>query len=199
MQIVRLSQPVTFPTPYKTTCLDFLAQYWNDRRWQMEQDFGLYDLPLAVDDVALLERSEKPESIPASIHLASTYVAENLAHIARAAAGELDRDNGDMADEMYESCQVLAEHLFATPGLGASYTIPNEFWQAPIGQMVALAFIWLERDELITIAEAARIAGKTISTISSRVARGTLRSYPDPRSTNPQKSARLVRRSDVAP
>src|SRR5574343_150026 len=136
--------------------------------------------------------------MPPAIHLASTFFAAGLAYIAKAAAGELQRTS-ETADEMYAACQSLAERLFAVPGLGASYTIPEEFWQAPIGQMVALAFIWLEGDELITISEAARLSGKSISTISSRIKRGALRSYPDPQAANPRREGRLVRRSDVMP
>ena len=193
--IVRLSNPVTFPAQYEAVCTEFLAAYWEGRRWEMEQEFGLYNMPIAVPAVEVLAR-EKPADMPPAIHLASTFFAEGLAYIARAAAGELQRTS-ETADEVYEACQSLAERLFAVPGLGASYTIPEEFWQAPIGQMVALAFIWLEGDELITISEAARLSGKTISTISSRVKRGTLRSYADPSAPNPRRAGRLVRRRDV--
>src|SRR5574343_64157 len=195
--IVRLSKPVTFPEQYAATCTEFLAAYWEGRRWEMEQEFGLYNMPIAVPSIEVMER-EKPADMPPAIHLASTFFAAGLAYIAKAAAGELQRTS-ETADEMYAACQSLAERLFAVPGLGASYTIPEEFWQAPIGQMVALAFIWLEGDELITISEAARLSGKSISTISSRIKCGALRSYPDPQAANPRRAGRLVRRSDVMP
>jgi hypothetical protein len=180
MTIVKLTPPAQFPAQYAEICLEFLREYWQGRRWEMEQEFGLYDLPHMADE-----------------DLVATMIAEKLAQIAHAAAGDYDRGNEDLAGEVYECCQTLAEHLFAVPGLGSSYTIPKTFWDAPLGQMIAVAFIWVEHDQLITIGEAARLAGTSISTISSRVARGALRSYPDPNAPNPQKARRLVRRNDI--
>jgi hypothetical protein len=180
MTIVKLTPPAQFPAQYAEICLEFLREYWRDRRWEMEQEFGLYDLPHMTDE-----------------DLSATMIAEKLEQIANAAAGAYDRGNEDLAGEVYECCQSLAERLFAVPGLGNAYTLPEAFWDAPLGQMVALAFIWLERDHLVTIGEAARLTGKSISTISSRVARGALRSYPDPNAPNPQKARRLVRRNDI--
>lgn len=180
MSVIKLSEPAVFPPQFETAITEFLAAYWHDRQWEMEQEFGITDLPPLWGD-----------------ELRQTFIAEKLATIARAAAGEIDRANEELAGEVYECCQSLAENLFAAPGLGAAYDIPAAFWSAPIGEMVALAFIWLERDELITVAEASRISGKPISTLSSQIERGKLRSFRDPRAVNPQKSARLVRRADI--
>lgn len=195
MSIIRLSTPATFPAAYQETCEQFLAAYWDGRRWEMEQEFGVNDLPISVPSSEILER-DLPDGLPEPIHLASTFFAEALAYIAKAAAGELPRDPA-IVDEVYEACQSLAECLFAVPGLGASYTIPQEFWQTPLGQMVARAFVWLEGDELITITEAARISGLKLSSLVSRIDRGKIRSYPDPSAANPQRGGRLVRRSDI--
>lgn len=180
MQIIKLSEPAVFPPQFETASTDFLAAYWYDRQWEMEQEFGIADLPPLRGD-----------------ELRHTMIADKLSMIARAAAGDIDRANDDLAGEVYECCQSLVEHLFAAPGMTAAYDIPAAFWSTPIGEMVALTFIWLERDELITLTEASRISGKSISTLSSQITRGKLRSFRDPRAANPQKAARLVRRADV--
>ena len=48
------------------------------------------------------------------------------------------------------------------------------------------------------VVEAARISGKSLSAIPSRVQGGTLRRYFDPDAANPRRAGRLVWRSDVA-
>ncbi len=169
-----LSEPVVFPELFRETCEQFLTAYWNDRLFEMQNVFGLYDLPI-VENVNRL------------------MIADTLLQIAKAAAGETEHlDTG----EVYECVQSLCEHLFAAPGIGAAYRIPQEFWDAPIGQMVNLAFIWARGDELVTLSEAAEISGKSLSTLSQMISRGKLQSYPDPREPNPQKRNRLLR-SDV--
>jgi hypothetical protein len=162
---------------YQALIAGFTRQYWEQRSQELELALGLRELPLLNDT-----------------QLASTPLAHKLALIASAAAGTCERADSDYVSD---SCQAVLEYLFAAPGMGAAYTIPAEFWLTDMGQMVALAFIWLERDQLITITEAARLSGKSISTISSRVQRGTLRSYPNPHAINPQRGGRLVRRSDA--
>lgn len=199
MPTIYLSEAATFPEAFRETCNAFLRDYWQSRRWELEQEFGITNLPLAVEREPRDEdRTLEADTGHSPLYLPRTFFAEKLSLIARAAAGECDRADGELAAEVYDCCQALIEHLFAVPGLGAVYEIPQRFWQTPIGEIFALAFIWLERDELISLAEAAKISGKSISTISSRVKRGSLRSYPDPREPNPQRRLR-VRRSDVAP
>jgi hypothetical protein len=158
---------------YQDTIKDFLHEYWNQRSQELALALGIRDFE--------------------DVDLDRTPLAAKLALIAGAASGECERADSDFVSD---SCQAVLEALCAIPGC-VTYTIPAEFWQAPIGQMVALAFIWLEGDELITIGEAARLSGKSISTISSRVQRGMLRSYTDPHAPNPQRAGRLVRRKDI--
>jgi len=99
--------------------------------------------------------------------------------------------------EMYEICQGMVEWLFAIPGSSA-YSIPDEWSDTPMGALWAMAFAKVQGDELITMAQAAEIAGVTVQAIAGRIDRG-LRAYIDPSATNPQKGRRLVRRSDVEP
>jgi hypothetical protein len=171
MSQMLLSTPVIFPTQYQVTCENFLRDYWDDRRREMEQEFGVMDLPLDVD-------------------LHRMMIADLLRDISNAAAGETE--HLDSAD-VYECIQTLCECLFAAPGIGSSYHIPREFWDAPIGQMVGRALAWINHDDLITLTEAVEISGISIKTLSSKIERGMIRSYPDSSEPNPQKRNRVLR------
>lgn len=122
-----------------------------------------------------------------------TMEAQEWLALARYGAGlATDEDPG----EMYEICQSMAEWLFSIPGTSA-YTIPAEWYETPMGALWGMAFAKVQGDELITITQAAEIAGVSMQAIAQRIDRGTLTGYTDPSAPNPQKSRRLVRRSDV--
>lgn len=107
-------------------------------------------------------------------------------------AGVIDAN----ADEMREVCQSLAEWLFAIPG-SYHYEIPDFWAETPLGALWWQAIIRSEGDELVTIAEAAKIAGRSVQAISARVDRGTMRSFTDP-FAHDRQGRRLVRMSDAA-
>lgn len=109
-------------------------------------------------------------------------------------AGLLDEDAGYIR----EICQGLAEWMFARPGMSYHYEIPAAWAEAPMGVLWWLAILRTEGDELITLTEAAQIAGVTVQAISQRILRGTLRTFTDPFA--PERQGRQkVRRSEVAP
>lgn len=112
--------------------------------------------------------------------------------MARYGAGEID---GDPA-YIYEICQGLAEWLFSIP-VSSQYEIPAYWYETDMGALWASAFIRSQGDELITITEAAELAGVSQQAISARIDRGTLRSYVDPNEPNPQRGRRKVRKSDI--
>ena len=170
-----LSEPVHFPERYAAICDQFLAEYWHDRSFEMEQNFGY---------VGLLTPP----------NLRQLMVANLIADIARAAAGEItDRA---YAGEIHEGVQEICERLFAAPGAGSFYHVPEEWWESPFGAMVARALLWCQGDELITIAEAARIAGVSPQAIQNRIASGALRAYVDP-DVPGRQGHRLVARGSV--
>jgi len=171
MSQLLLSEPVVFPEQFRSICEEFLAQYWHDRCWEMEQEFGVTDLPLGEN-------------------LNQMMVAATLEQIACAAAGETAHLN---SGEVYECCQTICERLFAVPGIGSVYHIPQEFWDAPIGQMVSRAFAWINHDDLITLTEAVKLSGISIKTLSSKIERGQIKSYPDATEPNPRKRNRVLR------
>lgn len=176
---LQLAEPVQIPEQYTETCLAFLAHYWQGRKWEMQENFGFHQLAMLSPD-----------------DLQRTILAETLATIARAAAGEFDRDNESLAGEVYECLQGLMETLFSTPGLGGSYLIPDTFYDSPLGQMVGRAWLWLRHDELITIAEAAKLKNVSVQAISQAINDGRLRAYFNP-DAKQRQGRRLVSRQQV--
>ena len=99
------------------------------------------------------------------------------------------------AGEMREVCQGMAEWLFAVPGI-YTYEIPDQWAETDMGALWWQALLRTQGDELITIAMAAKIAGRSVQAISSRIDRGTLRGFTDPLAPDRQ-GKRLVRLSDI--
>lgn len=107
-------------------------------------------------------------------------------------AGVIEAD----AKEMQEICQGMAEWLFALPNQ-AQYDIPRYWAETDMGALWWQAAIRAQGDEMITIAEAAELAGVTVQAISQRISAGKLTGYINPLA-NERQGRRLVRRSDVA-
>jgi len=178
MNQMTLSQAPKIPEQYAETIREALAQVYHRAQWNMQEHFGLYDLPQIHGEGLLL-----------------TPVAETFAEIARAAAGA--RQHEEFGDGVLQECiQTIMELLFASPLL-STYDVPDVFWQSPLGAMVARAMIWLRQDELITLNQAAEIAGISVPAISQAVDAGRLHPYFDPDATNPQRGRRLVSRAEV--
>jgi len=158
---------------------EFSAAYWEQLRRQVGQFVPGADMKLPydiwIDNV--LERTMEPQ--------------EWLV-MARYGAGLIEADSA----YIYEICQGVAEWLFAVPN-ASTYTIPDTFSDTPFGALWAAAFVRVQGDNLITITEAAVLAGVTVQAISGRIDRGTLKAYMDPMATNPRNGRRLVKKSDV--
>lgn len=174
-----MTEPPTIPDQYKETILHFLRQYWEGRKWEMQESFGFYQLPILTDD-----------------QLLTRPLAHSLAQIARAAAGQIKEADDFVRGTIYETIQGLMEDLFAPRGLGTAHQIPATFWDAPLGQMVARAMLWIKGDELINLKEAAKIRGVSVPAISRAVTNGRLTRYVDPDA--PQRQGRtLVSKAEV--
>lgn len=157
----------------------FAAAYWERLRWQVGQFVPGADMSLprlGAEDI--FTRTMEPQEW--------LTMARYGAQLSDAEAGYI-----------YEICQGVAEWLFAVPG-SYTYEIPRSFAQSEFGALWAAALIRSRGDELITIAEAAQIAGVTVQAISQRIDRSTLEAFVDPFTDNPRKGRRLVKRSDVA-
>jgi len=106
-------------------------------------------------------------------------------------AGVIDGD----PSEMQEIAQSMAEWLFSLPTHNR-YEIPDFWAETELGALWWAAVIRNQGDELITIAEAAKLAGVTVQAISQRIERGKLNAFIDPLA--PERQGRtLVRRQDI--
>ena len=169
------------------TVASFTAEYIQSRLlWQCGQM-----APGADQNEPLRNALQQLHANPAE-GLRYTMEGQEWHSMARYGAGLIDAD----AWEMREICQGMAEWLFAVPGSNA-YTIPASSYATPMGALWAMALIRTEGDELITIAEAAQLAGVSVQAISQRIERGKLQAFINPFA--PERQGRqMVRRRDVA-
>lgn len=167
----------------EATVRAFTAAFVENRAWQLGQTIPGLD--------AAIVSAAPPAALAGD--LAYTMQPQEWLRMALYGAGLADADAG----EIHDICQSLAEWLFAVPGESA-YSIPDAWASTPMGALWWAALIRAEGDELITVAEAADLAGVSVKTISNRIDRGTLRAFVDP-SAPARQGRRLVRRSDVAP
>jgi len=168
-----------FPKQYQYTIETFLTMYWRDRVHQVQETALGVQIPHVTNDI-----------------LYQSGFALELAEIARAAVGELERNDYNVGI-INETIQSLCERLFAVPGLDYSYDIPVSFWSTELGQIVAMARLWQMGDELITLTEAAKILNIKLPSIKSKVDKGQLMAYFDPASPNPQKERVKLSRKEV--
>jgi hypothetical protein len=177
---ISMVEPPEIPAAYRETILQFLRHYWEGRKWEMQESFGFHQLPILSDE-----------------QLLHCPLAHDLAEIAQAAAANMADDPQNIARAViYETIQGLTEDLFAPRGLGTAYRIPASFWDSPLGQMVARAYLWLKGDELITLAEAAEMRGVSIPAMSQAVKDGRLTRYVDP-NAGARQGRTLVSRAEV--
>lgn len=164
---------------------EFAAKFWHDRAWQLGQMIPNAQTALSADWVP----------VTADEWLTAAMEPQEWLTMARAAAGLVPATDDNRA-YVREICQSLAEWLFAYPGGGYSYSIPDSWYESEMGSLWATALIWCTGDELVPLAEAARRADIPLTTLASRVDRGSLRAYIDPFAASRQ-GRRLVRMSDV--
>lgn len=177
----------------KRVVSEFSQEFWNDRSRQLGQM-----LPFSDPSSLLMDAGRKVPFLEQ--WLEQGMEPQQWLLIARAGLGLIklpdNREDAEMLrGEVYESCQSLAEWLFGIPGI-SSYHIPAIWAEHPMGQLWHLAIVWVGGDELITIAEAARLAGISTQAVHGRIARGKLSAYIDPNAPAHQ-GRRLVRRSDI--
>ncbi len=170
---------------YKKLIEEFLIEYLNRRKWQIENNF------LVMLDVRSVANVLK--------NIQSTPFYHQLVEIARAAAGELDDDpEGITRGVVYEGIQDLIEQLFSPPGTAYSYPPPPKgFWASPFGGMVGKAWAWSRKDELITQAEAGRLLGKSTQAVNNDIRSGRLTGYHNPNAVYKRQGKILVSRQEV--
>lgn len=129
--------------------------------------------------------------------LQASGMAWQLGYIARAAQGELPREDEEFHEEhILDGVDDVLRCLFWPPGIGNNYQIPETFWSHPLGGMLARAILWAREGDLITLQQAADLRGVTAQAISNAVRDGRLNAYINPDA--PARQGRtLVSRQEI--
>ena len=134
-----------------------------------------------------------PPPFPPGLH--STPLTEDLHFMADAAAGLEERTPESIA-AVTATCTMIADWLFAAPGIEHANEVPDAFSETPMGWLWWRANLWCLGDELISMTDAARMLGVNTNTINWRIRAGKLRHYLDPLSRQSQRHT-LVLRSEI--
>lgn len=172
---------LSIPRQYQTIIEEFLLIYWIRR----------------AAEIGSLTSSEI-KLPPADLdELFQSRLAEDLALIARAAAGELGRDK---AAQLADCIWSLFRRLYFLNRLKEEQllrSIPEPFWISNLGKMVARALLWLRADDLITIREAAKLVNLKIPTIRQCLDMGRLTPYYNPDAASLYHQSTFVSRIEV--
>lgn len=112
------------------------------------------------------------------------------------ANGLFDRTDSNVRRAELALQRVVA--LLQPTALQTRISLPDGFWQTPLGVIVSRARWWVSSDDLITISNAAALAfGDNTQAnrmrITRAVDRGELEWVPDPSVANPQHNKRVLR------
>lgn len=150
--------------------------------WQAYRDNIILINPYVYID------AQAPSEIIASLTAGEYASSLNLIHLA--ASGVLSH-NANTVSAVRRACQRLTDVLYGI--MPVPYTVPDSFSTTPIGVIWWQALLWCERDELITLSEAASLIGVTVQAISSS---RKLSFFVNPTQKG-RAGRRLVRRSEV--
>lgn len=135
--------------------------------------------------------------------LAAQPLAKQVKLFERIEAGKIDRPSADPA--FVRDVEQAVEHILAvlyTPLDGGPFVVPRDAWtRSPLTKLLASVTYWLYQDELISLAEAARVrygdsSQASLARVRRMIERGNLRHYWLPGRAAKQRSF-LVRRSAV--
>ncbi len=93
-------------------------------------------------------------------------------------------------------CAELLKLITAVPSVSQHANVPPIWFFTQVGQLWAAAWLRCHAVELLTVSEAARLAGSSVSAISHQIKKGQLFAVPDRTERNPQRRLRVLR-SDV--
>ncbi len=135
--------------------------------------------------------------------LAAQPLTEQVKVFERIERGKLDRHRADPAfvEEVEQAVEQLLRILYA-PLDGSAFIVPRDAWtRSPFMHLLANVTYWLYGDELISMADAARLlygdgALPARARVRRMIERGTLRHYWRPGRADPSYAV-LVRRSEV--
>jgi hypothetical protein len=135
--------------------------------------------------------------------LAAQPLTKQVKVFERIEAGRIDRRSADPA--FVRDVEQAVEHILHvlyTPLDGGPFVVPRDAWtRSPLTKLLASVTYWLYEDELMSIADAARLrygdsTKASLARIRRVIERGELRHYWLPGRAAKQRSF-LVRRSQV--
>lgn len=141
---------------------------------ELLEELGIFDFEPPKDDKILL----------------NTPVARKLETIAiYAETGEGD------SQIIFAFIQSIFRYSHAPriSSLVDQYFIPEEFWSRRTGRIIAKALSRLHGNELLTIKEAAQLAGVSMPTVSIALDSGKLTTYIDPTARKHQRHRKVLR------
>jgi hypothetical protein len=136
--------------------------------------------------------------------LAAQPLVAQIKVFERIERGKIDRHSADpvFVHEVEHAVDHILAVLYA-PLDGSTFVVPRDAWtRSPLTQLLASVTYWLYEDQLISIAEAARMLyGSSdvamLARIRRAIERGELRHYWRPGRQHKEGRAFLVRRSEV--
>ena len=141
----------------------------------------------------LLRRQRARQLAELGEDVASSPLVRQWLLMTAAAEGTLKRTPQNQA-AVRAACTSMGEALFGVPRRRFQDPDVPVWWEDdPIGKLWWLARVWAE-DDLITIQEAADLAGVSLAAVAQR---RDLAFYIDVTAPNPLNMRRLVRRADV--
>ena len=105
-------------------------------------------------------------------------------------------ETGEGESQIILDCiQSILMHLYAPriSSLADQYSVPDEFWRTKVGRLMAKALSRLHGNELLTIKEAAQLAGVSTATVSIALDTGKLTAYIDPAARTHQRRRKVLR------
>lgn len=142
---------------------------------------------------ALSSDEDAVQPLPNDQH---SQLNEDIERLVGVANGVYDRTDSNVRRAELALVRVTA--LLQPTALQTRIALPDEFWQTPLGVMMARARWWVSADDLLTISNAAALAfGENTQAnrmrITRAVDRGELEWVPDPSIANPQHNKRVLK------
>lgn len=167
------------PERYRDTVEQFLAEHW---QWHIQE----------ITQAAMENKLAPSEPR----NLLQSPVAHELCLIAQAAADKLEHCP-ENDDAVRKAIHNLGKRLFVPSFAPVGFTRLPGFRETSLGKMIARALLWLCQDDLISIAEAAKLLEVTHQAIKNAIKDRRLTEYINPDAPNPRRGRVLVSRSEV--
>ena len=112
--------------------------------------------------------------------LMQASIAGVILQLAAAANGEMKVTHSN-TKEIEECLKMFCEFN----GWESIKNAPPAFWSMPVSRIVIGAWVWMTRDQMITLTEASEISHRPLSELTQLIYRGKITIFPDHGEPNP--------------